>query len=45
MGGHAETVVRKPGRAQVGPCRDYLGHNPLRAMASVWSYAKQFCSD
>ena len=36
LGGHAETVVRKPGRAQVGPCRDYLGHNPLRAMARLW---------
>lgn len=36
LGGHAETVVRKPGRAQVGPCRDYLGHNPLSAMARIW---------
>jgi hypothetical protein len=37
LGGHAETVTRKPGRAQVGPCRDYLGHNPLHAMARVWA--------
>lgn len=36
LGGHAETVVRKPGRAQIGPCRDYLGHNPLSAMARIW---------
>jgi hypothetical protein len=37
LGGHAEEVVRKPNRAQVGPCRDYLGHNPLHAMARVWA--------
>jgi neutral trehalase len=37
FGGAAETVVRKPGRAQIGPCRDYLGHNPLHAMARVWA--------
>jgi hypothetical protein len=38
LGGHAETVVRKPNRAQIGPCRDYLGHNPLHAMARVWAH-------
>ena len=40
LGGHAEDVVRKPGRGQVGPCRDYLGHNPLHAMARVWGAVK-----
>lgn len=40
FGAAAETVVRKPGRAQVGPCRDYLGHNPLHAMARVWAGAE-----
>ena len=27
-------------RAQVGPCRDYLGHNPLQAVARVWEGAE-----
>ncbi|MEI7766533.1 MAG: trehalase family glycosidase [Phycisphaerae bacterium] len=36
LGGNPEDVVRKPGRAQIGPCRDYLGHNPLSAMARIW---------
>ena len=40
LGGHAEDVVRKPNRAQIGPCRDYLGHNPLQAMARVWEGAE-----
>ena len=40
LGGAAETVVRKPGRDQIGPCRDYLGHNPLHAMARVWAAAE-----
>ena len=39
LGGEPETLVRKPGRAIKGPCRDYLGHNPLSAMARVWSCA------
>ena len=44
-GGNPEDLVRKPGRAIKGPCSDYLGHNPLHAMAGVWSYLKQFHSD
>ena len=39
LGGNPEDVVRKPGRAIKGPCRDYLGHNPLHAMARVWAFA------
>jgi glycogen debranching enzyme len=38
FGGRAETVIRKPGRDQIGPCRDYLGHNPLHPMARVWAH-------
>jgi putative isomerase len=37
LGGEPETLERKPGRTQKGPCRDYLGHNPLRAMARLWA--------
>lgn len=39
-GGHPESLVRKPDREQRGPCRDYLGHNPLIAMARMWERAK-----
>jgi len=34
LGGEPETLKRKPARNQ--PCRDYLGHNPLFAMAELW---------
>ena len=40
FGGNPEDVVRKPGRAIKGPCRDYLGHNPLHAMARVGAFAR-----
>lgn len=29
-------LLRKPDRPQPGPCPDYLGHNPLLAMARFW---------
>lgn len=35
FGGEPESLARKPGRAQDGPCHDYFGHNPLTAMARV----------
>ena len=31
--GHPEALARKPNTSQNQPCRDYLGHNPLIAMA------------
>ena len=34
LGGDPETLKRKPSRDY--PCRDYLGHNPLFAMADLW---------
>jgi len=34
--GTQEEVRRKPGRPQNTPCTDYLGHNPLIAMARLW---------
>lgn len=36
FGGDPRELVRKHGRAQQGPCPDYLGHNPLIAMARLW---------
>jgi neutral trehalase len=36
-GKEPEGLVRKPGRSIKGPCRDYLGWNPLRAMSRLWS--------
>ena len=35
QGGSPETLLRKPSGRNV-PCRDYLGHNPLFAMVSLW---------
>lgn len=37
FGGEPESLVRKPGRAIKGPSRDYLAHNPLRAMYRLWA--------
>jgi hypothetical protein len=37
LGGEPETLTRKPGRPVKGPCRDYLGHNPIQAMARLWA--------
>jgi hypothetical protein len=34
-GGDPESLKRKPTGRNV-PCRDYLGHNPLFAMADLW---------
>jgi putative isomerase len=34
-GGSPEKLLRKPSGRNV-PCRDYLGHNPLFAMADLW---------
>ncbi len=36
LGGYPESVQRKPHTAYNQPCRDYLGHNPLLAMARLW---------
>lgn len=35
-GGNPEDVARKPHTPYNAPCRDYLGHNPLCAMARLW---------
>jgi glycogen debranching enzyme len=35
QGGNPETLLRKPSGRNV-PCRDYVGHNPLFAMVSLW---------
>jgi glycogen debranching enzyme len=35
-GGNPEDLQRKPHTNQNTPCRDYLGHNPLIAMARMW---------
>jgi neutral trehalase len=35
QGGDPESLKRKPTGRNV-PCRDYLGHNPLFAMADLW---------
>jgi len=37
LGGSPEDVQRKPHTHFNAPCRDYLGHNPLIAMARMWS--------
>lgn len=34
--GHPEDLQRKPHTPYNQPCRDYLGHNPLIAMARLW---------
>ena len=38
-GGEPESVQRKPSTPYNMPCRDYLGHNPLAAMALMWEEA------
>jgi glycogen debranching enzyme len=35
-GGRPEEVQRKPHTPYNAPCRDYLGHNPLFALARLW---------
>ena len=39
-GGEPETLKRKPHTDYNQPCRDYLGHNPLIAMARLWERAE-----
>jgi putative isomerase len=36
FGGKPEEIMRKPQTVQNSPCRDYLGHNPLIAMAGLF---------
>jgi len=38
--GEPEQVLRKPHRGQMKPFTDYLGHNPVFAMARLWQQAK-----
>jgi putative isomerase len=38
-GGEPETLERKPHTDYNQPCRDYLGHNPIFAMARLWERA------
>lgn len=40
LGGEPEKLHRKPNYDQ--PCHDYLGHNPLIAMARLWKECLQF---
>jgi hypothetical protein len=35
-GGDPLTLLRKPQTQHNVPCRDYLGHNPLLALARMW---------
>ncbi len=37
LGGDPNELMRKPGQKKTVPCHDYYGHNPLRAMARIWS--------
>ena len=39
LGGDPLELQRKPQTTQNTPCRDYLGHNPLIAMARLWEAA------
>lgn len=38
--GEPEKVLRKPQRGQMKPFTDYLGHNPVFAMARLWVQAR-----
>jgi putative isomerase len=40
LGGHPEDVQRKPNTKYNVPSRDYLGHNPLLAMARLYDSLK-----
>jgi putative isomerase len=35
-GGHPEDLIRKPQTKRNAPFPDYLGHNPMLAMARMW---------
>ncbi len=39
-GGNPEDVVRKPSTPFNKPCREYLGHAPVIAMADLWERAR-----
>jgi len=39
--GRPEDLRRKPETQQNTPCRDYLGHNPLLAMARMWEKTRE----
>jgi putative isomerase len=39
-GGNPLELQRKPHRKENVPCRDYLGHNPLIAMARLWELTR-----
>jgi hypothetical protein len=41
LGGKPEDVARKPKKQPNMPCRDYLGHNPLIAMARLYDSLKK----
>ncbi len=41
LGGNQEEVQRKPHTEYNVPCKDYLGHNPVIAMARLYELAKQ----
>jgi len=43
LGGDPEAVARKPHTSYNTPCRDYLGHNPLMAMARMWEALDSSC--
>lgn len=40
-GGNPEQLQRKPHTLQNKPCQDYLGHNPLIAMARMYDAKEQ----
>jgi hypothetical protein len=40
LGGKPEDVKRKPSTKFNVPCKDYLGHNPLIAMARLYDKVK-----
>jgi hypothetical protein len=40
LGGDPRGLQRKPETTQKTPCCDYLGHNPLIAMARLWEEAR-----
>ena len=41
QGGNPETLHRKPHTPFNAPCQDYLGHNPLIAMARLYDQARR----
>ena len=41
LGGNPELIERKPQTRKNEPCKDYLGHNPLIAMARLYDKIKQ----